>query len=163
VNGLFWGLDNWVYGANGRSDGEIRQIPLKAVFIPKEHDFRFRPDSGEIEAIAGQASSVWRRMTGAIVSCPGIRSLSGMGIPRAMRESLHSLSGRKSPMSYLRKTRRSLSTHPALWFSIMNPRHFSKLAGSDFPRRRSGNKISERFVGESLPIWCIAGCWLEWT
>ena len=24
VNGLFWGLDNWVYGANGRSDGEVR-------------------------------------------------------------------------------------------------------------------------------------------
>jgi putative membrane-bound dehydrogenase-like protein len=24
VNGLFWGLDNWIYAANGRNDGEIR-------------------------------------------------------------------------------------------------------------------------------------------
>src|SRR5436190_2934340 len=24
VNGLYWGLDNWIYGANGRSDGEVR-------------------------------------------------------------------------------------------------------------------------------------------
>src|SRR5262245_40464217 len=24
VNGLYWGLDNWIYAANGRSDGEIR-------------------------------------------------------------------------------------------------------------------------------------------
>ena len=55
VNGLFWGLDNWVYGANGRSDGEIRRPgdpPSKAVSIPR-HDFRFRPDTGEVEAIAG--------------------------------------------------------------------------------------------------------------
>ena len=45
VNGLFWGLDNWVYGANGRSDGEIRRPgdpPSKAVSI-RRHDFRFRP------------------------------------------------------------------------------------------------------------------------
>src|SRR5256885_6818672 len=26
VNGLFWGLDNWIYGANGRSDGEVRWV-----------------------------------------------------------------------------------------------------------------------------------------
>ena len=25
VNGLLWGLDNWVYGANGRSDGTVRR------------------------------------------------------------------------------------------------------------------------------------------
>ena len=33
VNGLTWGLDNWVYGANGRSDGNIRHpddAPAKA-------------------------------------------------------------------------------------------------------------------------------------
>src|SRR5437867_988846 len=23
VNGLYWGLDNWIYGANGRRDGEV--------------------------------------------------------------------------------------------------------------------------------------------
>lgn len=55
VNGLYWGLDNWVYGANGRSGGEVRRPadpPAKAISI-RRHDFRFRPESGEFEAIAG--------------------------------------------------------------------------------------------------------------
>jgi putative membrane-bound dehydrogenase-like protein len=55
VNGLTWGLDNWVYGANGRSGGAIRRPddpPEKAIPIPR-NDFRFRPDTGEVEAIAG--------------------------------------------------------------------------------------------------------------
>ncbi len=55
VNGLFWGLDNWVYGANGRSGGEIRRPndpATKAVPI-RRHDFRFRPETGEFEALAG--------------------------------------------------------------------------------------------------------------
>src|SRR6266536_6527783 len=29
VNGLTWGLDNWVYGANGRSDGEVRAVKVQ--------------------------------------------------------------------------------------------------------------------------------------
>lgn len=55
VNGLTWGLDNWIYGANGRSGGAIREPtdpPEKAVPIPR-NDFRFRPDTGEVQAIAG--------------------------------------------------------------------------------------------------------------
>lgn len=55
VNGLLWGLDNWIYGANGRSDGDIRRPedpPAKAVSI-RRRDFRFRPETGEIEAISG--------------------------------------------------------------------------------------------------------------
>jgi len=57
VNGLMWGLDNWVYGANGRSEGEIRRpedSPGKTVSI-RGHDFRFRPGTGEFEAIAGRS------------------------------------------------------------------------------------------------------------
>ena len=57
VNGLTCGLDNWIYGANGRSDGEIRRPddpPDKKISI-RRHDFRFRPDTGEFEAIAGQS------------------------------------------------------------------------------------------------------------
>lgn len=57
VNGLTWGLDNWIYGANGRSEGEIRRpedSPGKAISI-RGHDFRFRPDTGEFEAIAGRS------------------------------------------------------------------------------------------------------------
>ncbi|WP_422925401.1 PVC-type heme-binding CxxCH protein [Singulisphaera sp. PoT] len=55
VNGLTWGLDNWVYGANGRSDGDIRRPedpPAKALAL-RHHDFRFRPDTGEVEAVTG--------------------------------------------------------------------------------------------------------------
>ncbi len=46
VNGLLWGLDNWVYGANGRSGGTIRKQgdpPAKGVSIDRR-DFRlYRP------------------------------------------------------------------------------------------------------------------------
>ncbi len=55
VNGLTWGLDNWVYGADGRSEGEVRRPgdpPAKAVSI-RRRDFRFRPTTGEVEAVAG--------------------------------------------------------------------------------------------------------------
>ncbi|HMC66660.1 MAG TPA: PVC-type heme-binding CxxCH protein, partial [Gemmataceae bacterium] len=55
VNGLTWGLDNWVYGANGRSGGAIHkpgEPPEKAVSIARS-DFRFRPDTGPVEAVAG--------------------------------------------------------------------------------------------------------------
>src|SRR5579864_8011226 len=55
VNGLLWGLDNWVYGANGRSGGAVRRPgdpAEKGVPIPR-HDFRFHPETGEFEALAG--------------------------------------------------------------------------------------------------------------
>jgi len=55
VNGLTWGLDNWVYGANGRSDGMVRRPdvpPEKAISISRR-DFRFNPQSGRVEAVAG--------------------------------------------------------------------------------------------------------------
>jgi len=55
VNGLTWGADNWIYGANGRSDGVVRRpgepddkaVPLRF------HDFRFRPDGGPVEPVSG--------------------------------------------------------------------------------------------------------------
>src|SRR5213082_2546156 len=54
VNGLFWGLDNWIYGANGRSDGDVRwadDLPDKKVTI-RRRDFRFRSDYGEGRHVA---------------------------------------------------------------------------------------------------------------
>src|SRR5206468_12569708 len=64
VNGLTWGLDNWVYGANGDSGGKIRCVgtvtgsspakPQAAVDI-RGHDFRFRPGTGEFEVVTGQS------------------------------------------------------------------------------------------------------------
>jgi putative membrane-bound dehydrogenase-like protein len=65
VNGFEYGLDNWLYGANGDSGGEVRagRAPRSAVALDKSpkfpvrlsgHDFRFRPDEGWFEAVAGQ-------------------------------------------------------------------------------------------------------------
>ena len=56
ANGLFWGLDGWVYGGNGRSDGEI-QSTLPGAPLPQSlrgRDFRFRPDTGATETLAGR-------------------------------------------------------------------------------------------------------------
>ena len=46
-NGFEWGLDGWVYGANGDSGGTINGVSISS------RDFRFRPDSGEFEAESG--------------------------------------------------------------------------------------------------------------
>ncbi|MFO0901179.1 MAG: PVC-type heme-binding CxxCH protein [Pirellulales bacterium] len=55
ANGLAWGLDGWVYGANGRSDGSVRspnQPEDQAVSI-RQRDFRFRPAENKFEALVG--------------------------------------------------------------------------------------------------------------
>ncbi len=57
ANGLTWGLDGWIYGANGRSDGAVRRPhdpPEKAVSI-RGCDFRFTPDGKRFEATSGQS------------------------------------------------------------------------------------------------------------
>jgi putative membrane-bound dehydrogenase-like protein len=59
ANGLFWSLDNWIYGANGRSDGEVRppdSPAARSVSIRRrDFQFRFRPDEPRVtvQAIAG--------------------------------------------------------------------------------------------------------------
>ena len=55
VNGLLWGLDGWIYGANGRSDGEMRRPGETRSTSLRGHDFRFRPGTGEYEAVAGRS------------------------------------------------------------------------------------------------------------
>jgi putative membrane-bound dehydrogenase-like protein len=54
VNGLRWGLDNWVYIANGDSGGEIRSNKTGQSIDIRGRDLRIRPDTGEIEAQTGQ-------------------------------------------------------------------------------------------------------------
>jgi putative membrane-bound dehydrogenase-like protein len=56
LNGFDYGLDGWLYGANGDSGGNITNAvrPLDAPVGISGRDFRFRPDTGEFEAIAGQ-------------------------------------------------------------------------------------------------------------
>lgn len=55
VNGLMWGMDGWVYGANGDSGGVIKNPKRQrgpTVNI-SGRDFRFKPDTGEFEAVTG--------------------------------------------------------------------------------------------------------------
>src|SRR5438034_724233 len=62
VNGLVWGLDNWIYGANGDSGGRIKAVNTLSGKPPLQkepvnisgRDFRFKPDTGEFEAVTGQ-------------------------------------------------------------------------------------------------------------
>jgi putative membrane-bound dehydrogenase-like protein len=53
VNGLAYGLDNWVYGANGLIGGSIRGTMTGKVIDIGGRDFRFKPDSGLMEPASG--------------------------------------------------------------------------------------------------------------
>ena len=55
VNGFEWGLDGWIYGANGDSGGEVNGVAISG------RDFRFRPDTGAFEAESGQTQYGRRR------------------------------------------------------------------------------------------------------
>ena len=46
VNGLRWGLDNWIYLANGDSGGTIRSTRTGQEVALGHHDLRIRPDEG---------------------------------------------------------------------------------------------------------------------
>ena len=54
VNGLRWGLDNWIHIANGDSGGRIRSTKTGKTVNISGRDLRIRPDTGDIEAVAGK-------------------------------------------------------------------------------------------------------------
>ncbi len=54
VNGLRWGLDNWLYLANGDSGGKIVSHQTGEVLELGGFDLRIRPDSGEMELVSGR-------------------------------------------------------------------------------------------------------------
>ncbi len=54
VNGFAWGLDNWLYCANGDSSGIVRSKRTGKEIDIRGHDFRIRPDEGLLELVAGQ-------------------------------------------------------------------------------------------------------------
>ncbi|MFQ5732767.1 MAG: PVC-type heme-binding CxxCH protein [Planctomycetaceae bacterium] len=54
VNGLVYGLDNWVYCANGDSDGRINSTKTGKVVDIRGRDFRFNPDTGELQTVTGR-------------------------------------------------------------------------------------------------------------
>ncbi|MEY2427757.1 MAG: hypothetical protein QOJ40_642, partial [Verrucomicrobiota bacterium] len=49
MNGFDYGLDNWLYGANGDSGGKIGEVDISG------RDFRFRPGDRAFETQAGEA------------------------------------------------------------------------------------------------------------
>ncbi len=53
VNGLVYGLDNWLYGANGDSGGKILSIKTAKEVSISGRDFRIKPDEGLIEPVSG--------------------------------------------------------------------------------------------------------------
>jgi putative membrane-bound dehydrogenase-like protein len=61
VNGLRWGLDNWVYCANGDSGGGIISLSTSDKINIGGRDFRIRPDEGRIEAQTGQSQFMRER------------------------------------------------------------------------------------------------------
>lgn len=55
VNALRWGLDNWIYGANGDSGGTITAASSGIQVDIHARDFRIRPDTGELQTQTGMA------------------------------------------------------------------------------------------------------------
>lgn len=49
VNGLQFGIDNWIYGSNGLSGGKVGDVTLNRC------DFRFKPDQGRFEPVSGNS------------------------------------------------------------------------------------------------------------
>src|SRR5438270_9763416 len=54
VNSLVWGLDNWIYCANGDSGGRIKSVKSGAVVDLRGRDLRIRPNEGLIDLQSGQ-------------------------------------------------------------------------------------------------------------
>ena len=52
-NGLVWGLDGWVYVANGDSGGTIRSTRTGKTLALGGFDLRIKPDTGELERATG--------------------------------------------------------------------------------------------------------------
>jgi putative membrane-bound dehydrogenase-like protein len=59
-NGFEYGLDGWIYGANGDSGGSVTSTLTKKSLNISGRDVRFRPDTGEIETVSA-ASQYQRR------------------------------------------------------------------------------------------------------
>ncbi|MBL9136605.1 MAG: HEAT repeat domain-containing protein [Verrucomicrobiales bacterium] len=60
-NGFEWGLDGWIYAANGDSGGNVRSEVTGKVLSIRGRDFRFRPDTGEFETVSAMTQFGRRR------------------------------------------------------------------------------------------------------
>jgi putative membrane-bound dehydrogenase-like protein len=53
INGFEIGLDNWIYGANGDSGGDIVSKKTGKRVNIRGRDIRFNPDTGELQTVSG--------------------------------------------------------------------------------------------------------------
>jgi putative membrane-bound dehydrogenase-like protein len=53
INGFEYGLDNWLYTANGGSGGTVRSVATGKEFEMHAHDLRLRPEPGQMELQPG--------------------------------------------------------------------------------------------------------------
>ena len=61
VNGFCWGLDGWLYGANGDSGGDLVVVKTGEKIKLGTNDFRFHPVTGRFELEAGRSQyGKWR-------------------------------------------------------------------------------------------------------
>ena len=61
VNGFCWGLDGWLYGANGDSGGDVVCVKTGASIPLRGNDFRFDPRTGEFRLETGTTQcGKWR-------------------------------------------------------------------------------------------------------
>ena len=156
ANGLMWGIDGWIYGANGRSDGEVHALEDSRLISLRGHDFRFHPDSGVIEAIAG------RSQFGLARDDWGNRFLSWNTIPirhEAIPERAL-LRNARLPVGEAVRTllpaeddgRVFPSSPPPRTFNQESTRHFNALAGLTLFRGDAlpASYYGNAFVGETL-------------
>jgi putative membrane-bound dehydrogenase-like protein len=54
INGPVWGLDGWLYLANGDSGGRVKSLKTGKVVDLRGRDVRIRPDTGDIDLTSGQ-------------------------------------------------------------------------------------------------------------
>jgi len=54
VNGFDYGLDNWIYGANGDGGGVVKSLATGKSFDISGRDFRFRPQDSAFQTQAGR-------------------------------------------------------------------------------------------------------------
>ncbi|MFM8878398.1 MAG: PVC-type heme-binding CxxCH protein, partial [Verrucomicrobiota bacterium] len=60
-NGFEWGLDGWLYLANGDSGGTVTSVTTGKSLSISGRDLRLRPDTGEMETVSAQTQFGRRR------------------------------------------------------------------------------------------------------
>lgn len=53
VNGFVWGLDGWLHGSSGLFGGKVKSLQTGKEVNLSGRDFRYQPDTGEIEPVSG--------------------------------------------------------------------------------------------------------------